>query len=257
MTEQYYKMTLSDAIAHYQADDLTAKGLVHLYIRIRCKPGWKIKLDPKEVCPLLGIKKTAFYQAIKRLKTEGSIDWDAPQGILVSVHERGNQSATAESQFATAESQSAITESQFAIAEFKSSKASPDKVSDNSPYSYQIFINSLSEGEREKFLEFGLKKAAELPKPPTLPEKWVENHHLELYQQFKKTPLGKNLAPTKDWANHPQRDSWIAQMREKGEWAFILQAPKEDQPERRAFHDWADANNLIWPELGNRESQVC
>jgi hypothetical protein len=175
----------------------------------------------------------------------------------VSVHERGNQFATAESQFATAESQFATAESQFAIAEFKSSKASPDKVSDNSPYSYQIFINSLSEAEREKFLEFGLKKAAELPKPPTLPEKWVENHHLELYEQFKKTPLGKNLPPTKDWANHPQRDSWIAQMREKGEWAFILQAPKEDQPERRAFHDWADANNLIWPELDNRESQVC
>lgn len=122
---------------------------------------------------------------------------------------------------------------------------------------YKDFKDSLSDSEREKFLEFGQKKAAELPKPPTLPEKWVENHHLELYEQFKKTPLGKNLPPTKDWANHPQRDSWIAQMREKGEWAFILQAPKEDQPERRAFHDWADANNLIWPELDNRESQVC
>jgi hypothetical protein len=40
-------------------------------------------------------------------------------------------------------------------------------------------------------------------------------------------------------------------MREKGEWAFFLQVPKPEQPERQAFRDWANANNLIWPELGN------
>jgi hypothetical protein len=85
MTEQHYRITLSDAIAHYQAGDLTAKGLVHIYIKIRCKPGWTIKLDHKKVCPLLGIRKTAFYNAISRLKAEGSIDWEAPQGIVVSL----------------------------------------------------------------------------------------------------------------------------------------------------------------------------
>ncbi len=40
MTEQYYRMTLSDAIAKYQGHDLTAKGLVHFYILIKCRPDW-------------------------------------------------------------------------------------------------------------------------------------------------------------------------------------------------------------------------
>jgi len=60
------------------------------------------------------------------------------------------------------------------------SKHSPD-----SPYSYQIFINSLSDCERESFFELGMKKAAELPKPPVLPKKWIERNWLELSSEFK------------------------------------------------------------------------
>jgi len=84
---QFYKLTLEAAIAHYQQGDLTAKGLIHIYLLIKCKPGWKIKLEHKKICKELGIQKTAFYNGISRLKAEGSIAWESPEGILVSISE--------------------------------------------------------------------------------------------------------------------------------------------------------------------------
>jgi len=49
---------------------------------------------------------------------------------------------------------------------------------------YKDYINSLSLNQREKFLEFGLRKAAELPKPPALPKKWIARNWQELREEF-------------------------------------------------------------------------
>ena len=49
---------------------------------------------------------------------------------------------------------------------------------------YKDYIDSLSPNQREKFLEFGLRKAAELPKPPTLPKKWIAQNWQELREEF-------------------------------------------------------------------------
>jgi hypothetical protein len=49
---------------------------------------------------------------------------------------------------------------------------------------YKDYIDSLSPNQREKFLKFGLRKAAELPKPPTLPKKWIERNWEELREEF-------------------------------------------------------------------------
>ncbi|NJO94014.1 MAG: hypothetical protein HC820_06015 [Hydrococcus sp. RM1_1_31] len=180
---QHYRIALQDAIAHYQAGDLTAKGLVHFYLKIKLKQGWKLRLNPKEICSELGIRKTAFYNAISRLKTEGSIDWEAPEGIVVSIsstfRECGNQSTNAEFQFANAESESAIAECQFTNAENKSPNSPSGQKSSDSPYSlsnsYQIFINSLSESERENFLNFVREQIKNLPKQVNDVEAWLAN----------------------------------------------------------------------------------
>lgn len=51
---------------------------------------------------------------------------------------------------------------------------------------YSNFIKTLSEGERESFLNFGKKKAAGLPKPPELPLKWIEINFEELKNLWEK-----------------------------------------------------------------------
>jgi len=111
---------------------------------------------------------------------------------------------------------------------------------------YKDFKDSLSEGEREKFLEFGLNKAAALPKPPTLPEKWIEKHHQELYEQFKRSPEGKTVTSAIDWENHPKRDEWIAEIRIGRPRFVALGGPEAEREMRRQFAKWAEENNLVW-----------
>jgi hypothetical protein len=88
---QHYRVTLEAAKQHYQLGLLTATGLVYYAIAIQRSPGWKIKLDPQTVEEQLGIKKTAFYSAISKLREEGLIEWEARTGINawipVSNHE--------------------------------------------------------------------------------------------------------------------------------------------------------------------------
>ncbi len=43
---------------------------------------------------------------------------------------------------------------------------------------------SLSDKEREKFLEFAMKKVDELPKRPQLPKKWIDKNHDELWAEY-------------------------------------------------------------------------
>jgi hypothetical protein len=188
MAEQHYRMILADAISKYGTGDITAKGLVHFYILIKCRPGWKIRLEHQKVCKELGIAKTAFYNAISRLREEGSIDWEAPKGILVSIsgsfRECGIDSAIAETESANTEWDSAIAETESAntewnstIAELKSSESLSDRGCSNSPDlltdSYQIFSNSLSEDERENFLNFCEEKTKNLSQPVNDIEAWL------------------------------------------------------------------------------------
>jgi len=89
-----------------------------------------------------------------------------------------------------------------------------------------------------------LKKAAELPKPPTLPQKWIERNFKELYGEFSKQ-FGETVAPTQDWTNHPRRDEWLHEINTKGAGAFIGLAPEQERSERLKFREWAKANNHI------------
>jgi len=111
---------------------------------------------------------------------------------------------------------------------------------------YKDFKDSLSDSEREKFLEFGLNKASQLPKPPTLAIRWIEKHYQELYDQFKRSPEGKTLTSTADWENHPKRDEWIAEIRIGRPRFVALGGPEEEREIRCQFAQWAEDNNLVW-----------
>ena len=45
-------------------------------------------------------------------------------------------------------------------------------------------LQNLASKEKDKFLAFAKKKASELPKLPTLLNRWIEKHFAELYEQF-------------------------------------------------------------------------
>ncbi len=186
-----------------------------------------------EIGQELGLDKSSVSRALKSLDQMGYINLEIiratvkvlrPRNIVAStqqaLHPRKNRSRKAKQDNSSSSSQTINT--------------------------FSNFINSLSISQREKFLEFGLKKAAALPKPPALPHKWLEKHYLEIYEQFKKTPEGKKFTTEQDWANHPHRDEWIEQIRQ-GRPRFIAQGgPAQERETRRQFADWAEANHLIW-----------
>jgi len=110
---------------------------------------------------------------------------------------------------------------------------------------YKTYTDSLSESERESFLEFGKKKASELPKPPTLISNWIKTHWEDLRSQWEKSQGKVSASQSSKWDNHPQRKEWLEKIRQLGPAGFQA----EDMPNqkiRREFYVWADANNLIW-----------
>lgn len=100
-------------------------------------------MDWRELKDILPISKTAFYNAISRLKADGDIDWEAPEGILVSVRDHESQSMIADSQSTIADSQSTIAESQSTIADSLPLEPIPEKKFKDRP-DYIQFSNNFN-----------------------------------------------------------------------------------------------------------------
>jgi hypothetical protein len=234
MTQQFYKLTLSSAIALYQNGLISATALVYLYILIKLKPGWKLTLQQRPTCSELGIQKTAFYKAISRLKDQGLIDWEAPNGLVVSLPQ-------------SAENIPHSAEFSGQNAENKSPKPLSVKASVVPPDSYQIFIKSLSDTAREKFFNFVREKVKDFNPPIHDIEAWLAGKNgagkerSRVYYDMFQSEVGEA-----DWENHPKREEWIAEIRQ-GKGRFVAQGgPPEEWETRKAFADWAIVNNLVW-----------
>ncbi len=112
---------------------------------------------------------------------------------------------------------------------------------------YSDFIQTLSESERENFWEFGKKKAAQLPRPPELPLKWIEANWEELRSQWEKTETGQAVRRSQtDWTAHPDWSKWLDFMRNRGVPTFVALGECFDRKTRKAITDWADERGLIW-----------
>ena len=207
---QHYQVTLADAIAHYQRGDLTAKGLLHFYFKIRLKNGWTLKETQKEITDKLGISRAAFYSALSKLKAEGSINWSTPANTKFSISLNSfdiNESTIEDDQSTNQDSQSTIVDSQSAIVDNQSTivdsasfivtgekpqaKQSKglEKLSYSSSYSssdvLSTFTSSLSsDAEREIFEKFCLEAASRMPTQPTLISRWVEKNARSLIEEY-------------------------------------------------------------------------
>ena len=278
---QFYKLTLDRAIADYQEGLITATGLLRYYLKIRYAPGWKIKLNPPEVCSLLGFTKATFYKALARLKKLGIASIGRLSLIPVTFTEaeeteKTENSPIADSQSPTVDYESPIEDSQSPTGKsnFRSENTIPPKPTKNKPSSdspdsssnpYQIFLKSLSQHQRENFFGFCTVQANQLPEPPVLVKKWVQNNWEELVAQWQKkfrdvVQLESNYTQ-RDWRTHPKFEEWLGYVRinyggfcatntldcrdKDGNGEVYHFGTPEDRKERRAFAAWARANKLI------------
>lgn len=278
---QFYKLTLDRAIADYRDGLITATGLLRYYLKIRYAPGWKIRLNPEEICSLLGFTKATFYKALGKLKKLGRAEIGKLNLVPVTLTEESEtdekqDSPTVDTQYPTVDTQSPTEEKESPSGKSslqsenltppkpQKTKASSDSP-DSSSNSYQSFSNSLSQSQRESFLKFCEQQASLLPKPPVLLKKWIQNNWSELVANWQKkyrdvVQLESNNTQ-KDWRTHPKFEEWLGYVRAnyggfchtdtldcrdvngKGE-VYVFGTP-EDRAERRAFAAWARANKLI------------
>ena len=244
MTQQFYKMTLADAINDYKQGLISATALMYYYCKITIKPGWKQTLHQQEISKKLGISKAAFYKSIARLKEKDLIDFETPNGVVVSIPAKSTECPTVgqnedsigqigDSIGQNEDSIGQIGDSIGQIGDLKRSKPlvyngssdSPDLYSD----SYQIFLKSLSDGERKNFLNFCQEEAKNLPKPPTLPTRWIERNLEDLKAKWESfcgtSDDSSNHQSSKFsvWANHPRFDELWLGVCTHGTTGFVIQ----------------------------------
>lgn len=282
---QFYKLTLDRAIADYRDGLITATGLLRYYLKIRYAPGWKIRLNPQEICSLLGFTKATFYKALAKLKKLGRASIGKLNLVPVTLteteentpeYEPIQDSPTVSSLSPTVDSLSLIEDSKspsrtssLQSENLTTPKPPKTRASSNSPDSssdsYQIFINSLSDSQRENFLKFCQQQAERLPNPPVLLKRWIQHNWNELVAQWKKKSRDvvslESDNTQKDWRTHPKFEQWLGYARinwggfcatntldcrdKDGNGEVYHFGTPEDREERRAFAIWARANNLI------------
>jgi hypothetical protein len=267
---QFYRLTLDRAIADYQDGLITATGLLRYYLKIRYAPGWKIRLNPEEICSLLGFTKATFYKALAKLKKLGRAEIGKLNLIpLVFTEEEiaesvdiAKDSPTVEPESPTVYSESTIGEqesptgkSSLQLENLTPPKAPEIKNNSDSPDSssnpYQSFSLSLSDSQRENFLAFCQQQANQLPKPPVLVKKWIQRNWEELRSLWrKKSPdvafMSGDISQ-QDWTNHPNFKRWkrYLECQYQARDFIILLNNGGTKEEKRAFARWAIDNNVV------------
>lgn len=261
---QYYKLTLDRAIADYRDGLITATGLLRYYLKIRYAPGWKIRLNPQEICSKLGFTKATFYKALAKLKKLGQASIGKLNLIPVTLTETeetedyttaDNQSPSVDRESPTVDWESPIGDSRFQSENLTPPKAPlPNKHSDSpdsSSDSYQIFLNSLSDSQREKFFTFCTDQANQLPKPPVLIKSWIKHNWSELRSSwFKKFPdvaYENGNVSQNDWHNHPRFNRWKRRLESPYQAPYFITLLKNGgtEEERRAFARWAIDSEIV------------
>jgi hypothetical protein len=265
MTRQHYRLTLSDAIALHQEGLISSTALLYCYLRIRLAPGWKMTLHQREISQQLGISKAQFYRAVSKLKDEGLIDWEAPNGFVVTVglsSDERNSVSVSETELRQSQlsfdERNSVTPSATPVtpsATNTPAKPAPVKASSVPPDSYQIFIKSLSDSARENFLHFVEEKVASFPNPIQDIQGWLAGKNqagqprFRVYYELFAQAVGEGVVPSQDWESHPKWESALAAM-EKGVPRFLVlgQPGCEDigKETRQAMFDYARAKEIIW-----------
>jgi hypothetical protein len=205
---QFYQLTLEDATALYQSGDLTAKGALKMWVRIRLKEKWHCSLNPKAVQRLFKMSRSTFWRVLHQLAEEGEIEFDEPNSISVKrLPQKDDDVPCVEqpSQKQDSRPKNGTTVPKMGRPSQEQDNRSPKrprvkerKDSTDLSQIYSNFLQTLSENERETFLKFARAKALSLPEPPQLVEKWIATNLEWVQEEFNKAYPKKTQLIQKD-----------------------------------------------------------
>jgi hypothetical protein len=205
-----------------------------------------VKVKVAQILLATGISKSAYHAAIAKFESLGWFDFKHIDVTICNLTCISSPRFWTDSPKSWTDSPESWTDSPESWTD-GSLKPSSSKGSEtpHTIQTYQTCINSLSDSERESFLNFGLEKAKKLPHPPELPNKWIEAHWKEISAEWMKLQGKIPATQNQKWETHPHKNEWIEKIRSLGQFGFYAENRQEEQ-ERREFFKWADANNLIW-----------
>ena len=262
---QFYQLTLNDALTQYQAGFLSSAGLLFNYLKIRFAPGWKMQINQQKVCQELGLSRDQFYRGLKLIKqhfpnlklyrTTALVgEFESQNNTTVNKPVVPATNSVAEVVSSSVDSPRPVASNANRVVETAikaPSQPSKIKASSDSPNSYQSFLDSLSQSQRENFLDFCQQQASQLPKPPVLVKKWIQNNWEELRSLWcKKSPdvaFTSGDISQQDWYNHPRFNRWKRRLecQYQARDFIVLLNNGGTEEERRAFARWAIDNGVV------------
>ena len=218
---QFYQITLEQAIADYKLGKLTTFGLVDYYIKIKFAPGWKISIDPRKAIKELGITIHQFRRAISKIRETIPISLKITTQIIGKMpaenevtpnvnHVTPNVNRVtprvnhvtpgANQDRQTPNKNNSSSDSPYIRSNIDHISLSKieEKSEQNKPTANRQKLKALPQEEREKFLIFADQKVDELPKRPTLPQKWIAANFDDLYSEWQKQAAPEVQKTTKD-----------------------------------------------------------
>lgn len=257
----FHPLTKEEIKQWYRDKLLTSAGYL-LAIKKVTRPPGKSLLIPNvlKFCEEWEISKSAFYRAVNELREKGYTDWEATHGIILNESQKvisfssekkcptsgivSHKRETNSHKRNTVSHKRETNSHERNTVSHKREKCASKPASDNDSsapqidQSYSDFKDSLSEGEREDFLKFGLKLAAELPKPPTLRLKWIEKNFEDIrFQWFQTRSENENQSQKYNFAaySEPQHQMWYEKLQnvvcgitQSGDTARLEQFLKDD-----------------------------
>ncbi len=184
-----------------------------------------VKVKVAQILLATGISKSAYHTAIAKFETLG---WFEFKHIDVTI----TNLTCISSPKSWTDSPESWTDGSLKPSCSKGSET-PHTIQ-----TYQTYINSLSDSEKESFSNFGLEKARKLPHPPELPYKWIEAHWKEISAEWMKLQGKIPEIQKQKWETHPHKNEWIEKIRSLGQFGFYAENQQEEK-ERREFFKWA------------------
>ena len=145
------------------------------------------KIDAASVSLATGVCKSAYYAAIAFFKSKGWFDFTDAETKVSNNSTRTRKSTNMESESTNMESESTNMESESINMESKKLKALPvkDSATPQTIQTYSDLLQTLSEGQRESFKKFCLKKIEECSFKIASRERWLNKHGAEYLREFK------------------------------------------------------------------------
>jgi len=235
-------------------------------------------INPLAVIAECGVSKPTYYRAKAKFQELGLFDFQEERISFrnltgVSKMKLESQKFNSQSQKFNSQSQKFNSQSQKRENQSPKPPTCKDSEAPQTIQTYSDFIQTLSEDERTRFINFCEAQTIHFNPPLVKLQTWLGSidkvtglpNYVELYEKFQRSPQEVQIrkqqqqqAQTQRWESDARLSAWLWEwswFRNYGltsEWIHLA-ATETEQQERREFASWAEIHGIGRPETQREE----